>query len=243
MINEFRNKVILITGGSSGVGLSLINFFLKEKAKIINISRRKPSIKNKNLKNISFDLNNFKKYDFLLKKVSKNFGPVNYFVHAAGIHLIKPVRIINEKDIDKVININLKSPMLISKYLLNDKIFKCPSSVVLISSVVGVVGSSGHSIYSASKAGVIGLTKSLSIELSRFKIRVNSISPGVIKSSLFSNYSNQVTTDINKKVIDSHPLGIGNFSDINHAVKFLLSHNSKWITGHNLILDGGYSVQ
>lgn len=243
MINEFNNKVILITGGSSGIGLNLISFFLKQNAKIINISRRKPSIKNKKLKNISFDLNNFRKYDTLLTKVSKIFGPVNYFVHAAGIHLIKPVRIISEKDIDKVMNINLKSPLLISKYLLDDKIFKRPSSVVLISSVVGVVGSSGHSIYSSSKAGLIGLTRSLSVELSRYKIRVNSISPGVIKSSLFSNYSKQVTSDINKKVIENHPLGIGNFGDINNAVKFLLSHKSKWMTGHNLIVDGGYSAQ
>ena len=133
--------------------------------------------------------------------------------------------------------------MLISKYLVDDKIFRRPSSVVLISSVVGVVGSSGHSIYSASKAGLIGLMKSLSMELSRYKIRVNCISPGVIKSSLFANYSKQVTSDINKKVIENHPLGIGSFSDVNNAVKFLLSNNSKWVTGHNLIIDGGYSVQ
>jgi NAD(P)-dependent dehydrogenase (short-subunit alcohol dehydrogenase family) len=245
MTNEFNNKVILVTGGSSGVGLNLINFFLKQNAKIINVSRRKPPITNKKkkLRSVSFDLGDFKKYDNLLKKVSKIFGPIDYFVHAAGIHLIKPVRIINEKDIDKAINVNLKSPILISKYLLNNEIFKCPSSVVLISSVVGVVGSAGHSIYSASKAGLIGFTKSLSIELSRYKIRVNCISPGVIKSLLFANYSQQVTSEVNKKVIESHPLGIGTFDDINKTVKFLLSDDSKWITGHNLIIDGGYSVQ
>ena len=81
------------------------------------------------------------------------------------------------------------------------------------------------------------------VELSKYKIRVNCISPGVIKSPLFENYSKQVTSDMSKKVIESHPLGIGTFNDINFSVKFLLSNDSKWITGHNLIIDGGYSVQ
>jgi len=243
MINEFKNKTILITGGSSGIGLNLINFFLKQNAKIINISRRKPTIKNKNLKHLDFDLKNFKKYDSLMKKIPKMFGLVDYFIHAAGVHFIKPIRIISDADIDSTININLKSPILFSKYFLNKEIFNRPSSIVLISSVMGVVGSSGQSIYSASKAGLIGFTKSLSVELSKYKIRVNCISPGVIKSPLFENYSKQVTSDMSKKVIESHPLGIGSFNDINFSVKFLLSNDSKWITGHNLIIDGGYSVQ
>ena len=243
MINEFKNKTILITGGSSGIGLNLINFFLKQNAKIINVSRRKPAIKNKNLKHLDFDLTNFKKYDSLMRKIPKMFGLVDYFIHAAGIHLIKPIRIIGEADIDRTIAINLKSPILLSKYFLNKEIFNKPSSIVLISSVMGVVGSSGQSIYSASKAGLIGFTKSLSVELSKYKIRVNCISPGVIKSPLFENYSKQVTSDMSKKVIESHPLGIGTFNDINFSVKFLLSNDSKWITGHNLIIDGGYSVQ
>ena len=77
MINEFKNKTILITGGSSGIGLNLINFFLKQNAKIINVSRRKPGIKNKNLKHLNFDLTNFNKYDSLMKKVPKMFGLID----------------------------------------------------------------------------------------------------------------------------------------------------------------------
>ena len=109
MINEFKNKTILITGGSSGIGLNLINFFLKQNAKIINVSRRKPGIKNKNLKHLNFDLTNFNKYDSLMKKVPKMFGLVDYFIHAAGIHFIKPVRIISDADIDRTIDINLNT--------------------------------------------------------------------------------------------------------------------------------------
>ena len=120
MINEFKNKTILITGGSSGIGLNLINFFLKQNAKIINVSRRRPAIKNKNLKHLDFDLTNFKKYDFLIKKIPKMFGLVDYFIHAAGVHFIKPIRIISDTDIDRTIDINLKAPILFSKYVITE---------------------------------------------------------------------------------------------------------------------------
>ena len=170
------------------------------------------------------------------------FGSIDYFVHAAGVHFIKPIKFINEKDINLAININLKSPILISKYLTNNKIFSRPCSVVFIASVMGVVGSSGLSLYTASKAGLIGLTKSLSLEFAKQKIRINCISPGIVNSPLYKDYSKQLTTEMNKKIVESHPLGLGTFKDINNSVRFLLSNESRWITGHNLIIDGGYSV-
>ena len=107
---------------------------------------------------------------------------------------------------------------------------------------MGVVGSSGLSIYSASKSGLVGFSKSLSLELAKQKIRVNCISPGIVKSPLYNEYSKQLTLEMNKKIVESHPLGLGSFTDINNSVRFLLSNESKWITGHNLIIDGGYSV-
>ena len=244
MKNQFKNKVILITGASSGLGYNLAKFFLSKDAKIIGISRRKPSLitKNNKFKHISFDLNNSKKYDVLFKKVSRLSGPIDYFIHAAGIHFIKPIRFINDKDIDKALNINLKSPILISKYFLNKEIFNKPLSVVFIASVMGVVGSSGLSVYSASKSGLIGFTKSSSLEMSKQGIRINCLSPGIVKSPLYKDYSKQLTDEMNKKIIENHPLGLGSFNDINNSVCFLLGDESKWITGHNLIVDGGYSV-
>jgi len=244
MNDEFKNKVFLITGASSGIGLNLAKYFLKKEAKVISISRRKKNLINntKKFKHISFDLTNFKNYDILFKKISNSFGPIDYFVHAAGIHFIKLISFINEEDIDRSLNINLKSPMLISKYFLNKEVFNRPCSVVFIASVMGVVGSSGLSVYSASKSGLIGFTKSLSAEVSKQKIRVNCLSPGIVESPLYKEYSKQLTKEMNKKIVENHPLGLGNFVDINNSVKFLLSKESRWITGHNLIIDGGYSV-
>ena len=179
----------------------------------------------------------------MFKKIPKAFGPIDFFVHAAGIQFIKPIKIVTSEDINRILDINLKSPIFISRYLSNKKIFKRPCSVVFISSIMGVVGSPGQSLYSSSKSGIIGLTKSLSLELSKSNIRVNCVSPGVIKSPLFDNYLKQVTSDMKKKVIENHPLGIGSFKDINMVIKFLLSNESKWITGQNIIVDGGYTAQ
>ena len=244
MNNEFNNKVILITGASSGLGFNLAKFFLNKGAKIVSISRRKKNLitKNNKLKNISFDLTNFKNYEALFKKIPNLFGSIDYFIHAAGVHFIKPIRFISSRDIDKALSINLKSPILISKYFQDKKIFKRPCSVVFIASVMAIVGSSGLSIYSASKSGLVGFTKSLSIELSKQMIRVNCISPGIVKSPLYRDYSKQLTDEMNKKIVENHPLGLGTFSDVNNSICFLLSSESKWITGHNLIIDGGYSV-
>jgi NAD(P)-dependent dehydrogenase (short-subunit alcohol dehydrogenase family) len=244
MINEFKNKNILITGGSSGIGLNIAKYFLNKGANIITISRRKKISlpKSKKMKHISFDLTHFSKYDFLFKKIKKEFGPIDYFIHAAGIHFIKPIRFTTIKDIDQALNINLKSAILISKYFLNKELFNRPCSVLFIASVMGVVGSPGLSIYSATKSALIGFAKSLSAELANQKIRVNCLSPGIVKSPLYNEYSKQLTKEMNDKIIASHPLGLGNFDDINSSVNFLLSNESRWITGHNLVIDGGYST-
>jgi NAD(P)-dependent dehydrogenase (short-subunit alcohol dehydrogenase family) len=237
-------KTILITGGSSGIGMNLIKFFLKKNYKIINISRSKPKITNKNLTNIKFDLTRFNKYDQLFKKIYKNAKKINCFIHSAGVHDLKPIGLFNEKTISKSLDINLKAPILMTKYLSQKKRFIKLNSIVFISSVMGVVGAPGQSVYSATKSGLIGLTRSLASELSKIKIKVNCVSPGVIKESrLFKQYSSKITKETIEQVKQSHPLGLGTFKDVNNAVNFLISEHSEWFTGQNFILDGGYSSQ
>jgi len=241
---KYKSKTILITGGSSGIGLNLAKHFLNKGMKVINISRTNSKIKNKNLVNINFDLNNFENYNNLFKKYRKTLKNINYFVYSAGIHDLKPINAFTYQSITKSININLLAPILLSKYLSQRKIFSKLNSIVFISSVMGVVGAPGQVVYSSTKSGVIGLTKSLSLELTKNKIRVNCLSPGVIKESkLFKDYSKSITKDKAQAVIDSHPLRIGSFRDVNGAVEFLINNDSGWFTGQNFILDGGYSSQ
>ncbi len=244
MKKNSTQKKMLITGGSSGIGFNLIKYFLNKNFKVINISRSLPKLKHKNLISFEFDLTKFSKYDQLFKSIYNKTKTINCFIHSAGVHDLKPIGLFDEKNISRSLDINLKSPILMSKYLSQRKKFKNLNSIVFISSVMGVVGAPGQSVYSATKSGLIGFTRSLAMELSKNKIKVNCLSPGVIQESrLFKQYASYVTKETIKKVKESHPLGLGTFNDINHAVNFLISENSEWFTGQNFILDGGYSSQ
>tara|TARA_B100000945_G_C20285200_1_gene550637 strand:- start:21 stop:752 length:732 start_codon:yes stop_codon:yes gene_type:complete len=241
-----KNKNLLITGVSSGIGYEILESAIKKNFNVIGISRQNPKkIKNsKNFKYIKFDLNKFSDYDKIFNKIHSHFGKIDHFVHAAGVHDLVPSSLISEKSYDKILNINLKSPALISKYFSSSKIFNRPSSVVFISSIMGVVGASGQSLYSSSKGGVISLSKSLSLELARYKIRVNCVSPGVIKGKLFDEYLKNISSEKKIEVLNSHPLKIGTYRDVTEAVFYLLDEQkSSWITGHNLIIDGGYTAK
>ena len=244
MKKKYNSKVILITGASSGIGLNLAKHFLKEGMKVINISRNSAKIKNKNFINFNFDLSNFENYDHLFKDLKKYSKKINYFVYSAGIHDLRPISSFTYKSINRSINVNLLAPIYLSKYLSQKKLFNKLSSIVFISSVMGTVGAPGQTVYSSTKSGLIGLTKSLSLELAKNKIRVNCLSPGVIKESqLFKNYSKSITIEKAQSVINSHPLRAGSFNDVNQAIEFLIGENSGWLTGQNFILDGGYSSQ
>ena len=115
-------------------------------------------------------------------------------------------------------------------------------SVVFLSSTAASTGQAGISEYSASKAAIQGLSRSLSIELAKQKIRVNCISPGVVETKMLSEFQQGLTSEQFEKIRDRHPLGVGKTSDIVGPIAFLLSDYSSWITGVNLNVDGGYTI-
>ena len=239
MIN--KKKKILITGSSSGIGYDAAKFFIKKNYTVVGISRTKPKIGRK-YKHIDFDLTNYSEYNDLFNTLHKEYGKFDYFLYSAGRQFIKPIKIIESYDIDEMFNINLKSAILMSRILSHKKYFNSFGSAVFIASVMGVKGSKGQTVYSASKGGLISFVKSLALELSSSNIRVNCISPGVIKSAMFNKYKKNINSETYQKVLLSHPSGFGEFKDITNLINFLFSQESKWITGQNIIIDGGFSI-
>jgi len=244
----FKNKNILITGASSGIGLNLAKYFYKKKSNLILISKDKKKIEfiktniSKKISPIFFDLTKFDKYESLFNTINKRYGKVDFIVHAAGVHSIDPIKITTHNNISNSIDLNLKSAVLISKYASNRIYMSRPSSIIFISSVMSIIGEPGQVLYSASKSGLIGLTKSLAVELSRYKIRVNCLSPASIDSPMFKRYLNKIPDNKKTEILNKHLLGIGKYQDINYLVEFLLSRKYRWITGQNIIIDGGYSL-
>jgi|TARA_B100000242_G_C43045594_1_gene488032 NAD(P)-dependent dehydrogenase (short-subunit alcohol dehydrogenase family) len=232
----------LILGSSSGIGFFACKYFLKKGHCVVGVSRKLTKIKSKKFQHISFDLNNFDEYEVLFKKIYKKFGKIQNILFSAGVQFLIPTSIISGKHIDKILNINLKFPLMFAKFISNKKYFKRPGSVVFISSAIATRPSSGQSIYSSSKSGINNLVKTLALEVSKYKITVNSVSPGMIKSPMLSKYSEYITKDFFDKVTNQHPLGLGKFEDVVNAIDFLFKKESKWITGINLMVDGGYNI-
>ncbi len=231
---------ILIVAASSDLGKSYINF-IKNDSVLIDVIVRNPS-KLDNLEKLNniytFDL---VELDLLSKlKLSSKYSQIIFF---QGVDIIKPFNLYNINDITKTFNINVISIISLLNNLLCNKNITKAASIVIISSISGVSkGTPGHVLYSSSKAALLGLVKSLSLELSKRKIRINCISPGLIETESLFNKNNHILSDQQKiEYNKKYPLGIGDINSINGTIKFLLGNDSSWITGQNFIVDGGNS--
>ena len=247
MKKEFNNKNIIVTGASSGLGREISLSLDNLGANLLLIGRSKKSLnKTKSLmkkkhKYILCDLSNLNE----VKKKNKTiFNGKRYdgLIHSAGDYLLSPIQLVNEKEIINSINTNLTAPYLITKEFCKRNNFNQDASIIFVSSVAGFVGSSSLSAYSMTKSGQVGLTKSLAVEMSSKKVRVNSISPGLIDSKISNILGSSMTQDSFEKIKKKHLLGLGKYNDVTSSILFLLSKKSKWITGSNLVIDGGYSI-
>lgn len=236
------DKNLLIIGASSDLAFEFIKTLEKEYNHIdgivrksnklnVNISKRLSSI-------IEMDLNDVENIDKYL--FNRAYSHVVFF---QGIDIIKPFSLTNFTDVKQSFNVNIISTICLLQKLLKQKKIQKYSSIVLISSISGISkGSSGHVLYSTTKSSIIGFVKSLSLELARRKIRINCVSPGLIRTKkLFEKNSSIMNQDMLNSYETEYPLGFGEKSSINGMINFLLSSNSEWITGQNFIVDGGVS--
>ena len=232
---------MLIIAASSDLSKSYLEYIKNDKLDI-DVIVRDPSKIDEQIrpmidKIFEFDLNDIVN----LNKFSSN-SKYSQIIFFQGIDIIKPFQLYNIDDISKTFNVNVLSIISLLNTLISKKYLK-EASIVIISSISGVTkGSAGHVLYSSSKAALIGLVKSLSLELSRRGIRINCICPGLIQTESLFAKNNQILSSKEKLAYESkYPLGLGKINSINGAIKFLLGTSSKWITGQNFIIDGGTS--
>lgn len=247
MYNPFslNGKVVLVTGASSGIGKSIAIECSKLGAEIV-ITARNPKrlsetfseLKGTNHLQFVSDLSDTNSIDELINYLPELDG----IVHVAGIVNPKPFSFITRKYIDEIMDINFYGPALLSNGILRRKILKKNSSIVFISSISGVNCSFvGGSIYSASKGALNGLIKGMALDLASKQIRVNSIIPGVIDTGIFKDSAISEEDLINDR--KRYPLGShGKPEDIAFATVYLVSDASSWVTGSNLLIDGGFTL-
>ncbi|ADQ46395.1 3-oxoacyl-(acyl-carrier-protein) reductase [Caldicellulosiruptor kronotskyensis 2002] len=241
-----KDKVALITGASRGIGRAIALKFAQNGANVV-INYSSSQSQAENLKEeiekigtktmiIKCDVSNPDEVSHMFSQVEKEFGRLDILVNNAGITKDGLILRMNEEDFDKVIAINLKGAFLCARAAAKMMVKQRFGNIINISSVVGIAGNVGQANYAASKAGIIGLTKSLAKELASRNIRVNAIAPGFIKTDMTEVLSDKVK----EAMLSSIPLGrFGEADEIANVALFLASSLSSYITGQVIVVDGG----
>jgi NAD(P)-dependent dehydrogenase (short-subunit alcohol dehydrogenase family) len=249
---ELKQKTILITGASSGIGRQCAITFSKLGANLILLGRDESKLSetikvlNNSNKNVSYivDIADFKLLDTIVKKAVEENGKISGFVHSAGIESTVPVNFLKPEMFEKMFSVNVISAFEIIRILSSKKSLpETGASYVLIASVMGFLGQPGKTAYCSSKAALINGSKAIALELAKKGIRVNCLSPGLVETEMTIQMFKELPQESLIKIKEMHPLGFGNPNDIANFAAFLISDLSKWITGSNLIIDGGYSAQ
>ena len=238
MITSFKGKKILVTGYSSGIGNCLIKKYLSLGAKVYSTST-KLEFKKKNLIVFKCNFLNQNSQDIFFKKIENiTFDVV---VNNAGINIIDEIYYIKDQDIEKIIRINLTIPAQIIKLTSRRMIKRRKGKIINISSIFGSISKSKRASYSSSKSGLIGLTKASALDLAKYNILVNSVSPGFIDTKLTKKILGK---NLMKKIKNQIPLKkIAKPDEIIPYIIFLSSDNNNYITGQNCVIDGGFVVQ
>ncbi len=241
-----KNKTALITGASRGIGRGIAIEFAKHGANVaftFNASVDAAKDLEKELeaygikaKGYQSNAANFDAAQELVKNVLEDFGSMEILINNAGITKDNLLMRISEEDFDKVIEVNLKSVFNLTKAVIRPMMKQRKGSIINMSSVVGVKGNAGQANYAASKAGILGFTKSVALELGSRNIRCNAIAPGFIETEMTAKLDEK-TVDLWRKEI---PLRRGGTpEDVANACVFLASDMSAYITGQTLNVDGG----
>ena len=241
-MNDLKNKNIIVTGASGGIGNSIIKRLNEEGANILasgtRIEKLEELKKNfEGIKILKFDISQSDKIEEFIENATKELGgSLDCIVNNAGITQDNLAIRMSLDEWKKVIDINLTSTFLMSKFAIKKMLKNKSGKIVNITSVVGHTGNVGQVNYTASKAGIIAMSKSLAIEYAKKNININCISPGFIKTAMTDKIDDKFKETIISKIPSAR---LGEPDDIANAVVFLSSNQSNYINGETLHVNGG----
>jgi 3-oxoacyl-[acyl-carrier protein] reductase len=236
--NMLEGKTALVTGASRGIGEEITRVLLREGAKVYGFSRTKPAIEG-DFHWIGVDVGDAESISSGLKELLAGCGTIDILVNNAGITRDGLVFRMKDEDWEDVMRINLTSAFRISREISRLMVKARSGSIINISSVVGISGNGGQTNYAASKAGLIGFSKSLAREVAGRGIRVNVVAPGFVDTSMTEGLSEKLRENLSEKI----PLGrTAKAHEIAEAVLFLATERASYITGQVLAVDGGMTM-
>ncbi len=240
------NQVALITGGTRGIGKEIALTLAKEgydialnyRAENEDLSKLKQEIEANNVKclTVKGDVSSFEDCEQFVKQTIQEFGKIDVLVNNAGVTKDTLLIRMKKEDFEQVINVNLIGTFNVTKNVISYMMKAHSGRIINISSVVGICGNAGQTNYAASKAGIIGFTKSLAKEVASRNILVNAIAPGFIQTNMTDVLKEEIKQEIAKNIPMQR---MGDAKDVANVVKFLASRDSSYITGQVIHVDGG----
>lgn len=246
---DFTNKTAVVTGGSRGIGLAIATKLAQGGANIaiLYVGDESEGIKAKEelsqygtkVEQYFCDVSDFEASQKVVEKVIEEFGGIDFLINNAGITRDKLILNMDEKDFDAVIGVNLKGTFNMIKHIYKHFMKKRFGRIVSTSSIVGLNGNAGQANYSASKAGIIGLTKSVAKELAGRGVTANAVAPGYIGTDMTNVLSDKVKDAMKAQIPAKR---IGTPDDVANVVAFLCSDEAAYVTGEVIRVDGGLAM-
>lgn len=252
MFNPFslESKNIVITGASSGIGRQCAIDCSKMGAKVVLIARNKERLEEtlsmmegEGHIVIPFDLTDTQNISITVDNIVAKIGKLDGLIHAAGIEITKPLKLLKVEDYELLMQCNAFSGFELIRQIGNVKNTNKRASMVLVSSILSIVARGGLTAYAASKGALVSATRVFATELAPRSIRVNCVSPGTIMTPMIQRAFECMDEEQKAKRKDGFLLGLGEATDVSNACIYLLSDASRWVTGQNLIVDGGYTIR
>ena len=247
---SLQGKTIVVTGASSGIGRQCAIDFSRMGATVILIARNRErlaetlsALDGSGHKSFAADLTDFAALPGLVESIVSEVGKIDGLVNCAGISTTLPLKLMPEERLDEFFKANVYSAVELTREVTKVKHMNAGGSVIFFSSIMGCVGESGKSLYSMTKGALIAAVRSLACEYAKRQIRFNCVSPGAILTPINEKLPHMADPEQRKLLESKHLLGLGQTSDISSACIYLLSDASRWMTGQNLIVDGGYTAR
>jgi NAD(P)-dependent dehydrogenase (short-subunit alcohol dehydrogenase family) len=236
---EFNNQVVVITGGSGGIGLTTAKLFIESGARVVCVDMHPPQESLTNCRFIKADVSKFQEVQAGVADILAEEKTVDCLINNAGISRDAPIWKMDEAEWDAVLNVNLKGAFNFIHHLAPHFRERQRGKIVNVSSINGMRGKFGLANYAASKAGLIGLTKSIAKELGRYNVNVNAVAPGYILTPLTQNLPQQI---LDQALAETMLGRLGKPEDVASAILFLCSDLAKHITGEVIKIDGGQYI-
>ena len=246
-----QGKNIIITGASQGIGKQCALVCSDLGANVILLARNMKrlsevhnSLKPANHLCFSIDLVQYDQLEPIIQQAVHAAGKIWGIVHSAGLEMTLPLRNMQAEHYHKLFAVNSVAGFELARIVSKNKyLADAGGSFVFIASIMGILGQAGKIGYCSSKGALIAGVKAMALELAAKKVRVNSISPALVETEMAHKIFDGISDEAKDAILEMHPLGLGKPEDVAYACAFLLSEASRWITGSNLVLDGGYSTR